>query len=789
MKNMKLNILFIFALFIIFSELSAQSELDSLWSVWQDDSQPDTVRLKAIKLYAWDGYLFTQADSAYYFATLLYDFAKERGLEKHMAKALNIQGASLYLRGQLNEAMDCYQHSLDIREKIGDRAGVGNSLNNIGNIYYSKGDYNKTIEYYNKSLEIEEELGNIKGMAGSLINIGNLYDKLGNYEEAFNYYSRSLAIEEDFKNNEGIARALNSIGVILEKQGNYAKAIEYYTKGLKLEEESKNLPGIAASLINIGNIYDNQHSYTKALEYYSKSLEIEEELNNKAGITKCLFNIGDTYADMGNFDKALEYHERSLKIKIELDDKSGIANSISLIGNIYLSQGDYKNAIKYNNKSLKISREIGYKSGIAHALQSLGQCYFEQGKFDKAIQLGQQSLMITREIGIANETKKVAYTLYKSYKHQAKYRDALDMHELYILTRDSLESQENQKEVIKQEYKYTYEKQALADSIKNAEKQKVIDAELAAQKAISKQRKQQSYFLYGGLFIAILFGAFIFNRLKLTRKQKVIIEHQKEEVDAAYDKLEEKNILFTDSINYARRIQSAILPPDRLVKSHLKQSFILYKPKDIVAGDFYWMEPMDDNVLFAAADCTGHGVPGAMVSVVCNNSLNRAVREYRENDPGKILDKTRELVIQEFEKSEEEVQDGMDIALCSLQGKRLSYAGANNPLWVIRKGSQEIEVYKANKQPIGKYDRVFPYATHHIDLDSGDTFYVFSDGFADQFGGVKGKKLKAANFKKLLLSIQNQSMEEQHDSLNQFFNDWRGYLDQLDDVCVIGVRV
>ena len=383
----------------------------------------------------------------------------------------------------------------------------------------------------------------------------------------------------------------------------------------------------------------------------------------------------------------------------------------------------------------------------------------------------------------------MAYTLYESYKHKARYRDALEMHELYILTRDSLESQENQKEVIKQEYKYSYEKQALADSIKNAEMQKVKDAELTAQKAISNQQKQQSYFLYGGLLIAIFIGAFIFNRLKLTRKQKRIIEDQKEQVDLAFDTLEEKNIQITDSINYARRIQSAILPPDKLVKTYLPQSFILYKPKDIVAGDFYWLEPIGENALFAAADCTGHGVPGAMVSVVCNNSLNRAVREYKESDPGKILDKTRALVIQEFEKSEEDVQDGMDIALCALKGHKLSYAGANNPLWIIRKDAREIEVYKANKQPIGKYDKVFPYATHHVSLNSGDTFYVFSDGFSDQFGGPKGKKLKAANFKKLLLSIQDKSMEVQHGLLDQYFIKWKGSLEQLDDVCVIGVRV
>lgn len=224
-----------------------------------------------------------------------------------------------------------------------------------------------------------------------------------------------------------------------------------------------------------------------------------------------------------------------------------------------------------------------------------------------------------------------------------------------------------------------------------------------------------------------------------------------------------------DSIRYAYRIQSAILPPNKLVKEYLQSSFILYKPKDIVAGDFYWLEPTKDGVLFAAADCTGHGVPGAMVSVVCNNGLNRSVREHGLTDPGQILDKTREIVISEFEKSEEEVKDGMDIALCSLQGNTLKYAGAHNPLWIIQKDAQEVEEIKANKQPIGKFDEPLPYTTHTVELNEGDSFYIFSDGYADQFGGEKGKKLKAKNFKSLLLSIQNETMEKQRELIDEAF--------------------
>jgi len=252
-------------------------------------------------------------------------------------------------------------------------------------------------------------------------------------------------------------------------------------------------------------------------------------------------------------------------------------------------------------------------------------------------------------------------------------------------------------------------------------------------------------------------------------------------------KLEIKNKEITDSLNYAKRIQQAILPPKSKINNHLKNNFILYLPKDIVAGDFYWLEEKEDRVLFAAADCTGHGVPGAMVSVVCNNALNRSVREYNLTNPGEILDKTRELVIEEFEKSDAQVKDGMDIALCSIIGDKLEYAGAHNPLWIVRKGN--LLETKANKQPIGKFENLLPYTTHSILLEKGDTIYIFSDGYSDQFGGKKGKKYKTANFKKFLLSIQENSMEKQLSLLDAEFEKWRGSMEQIDDVCVIGLRI
>jgi serine phosphatase RsbU (regulator of sigma subunit) len=325
--------------------------------------------------------------------------------------------------------------------------------------------------------------------------------------------------------------------------------------------------------------------------------------------------------------------------------------------------------------------------------------------------------------------------------------------------------------------------------------QKVKDAELETNRAEAESHRLQRYMLFGGLSLFIIFSIILLKRFRITRKQNIIIEGQKEKVDLAYTQLEYKNKEIMDSISYAKRIQNAILPPQKLVKENLADSFILYKPKDIVAGDFYWMEKTNNGILIAAADCTGHGVPGAMVSVICNNGLNRSVREYGLNNPADILDKTREIVIQEFEKSEEEVKDGMDIALCSIENTasddftNIKYAGANNPLWIIRKGTSEIEEIKADKQPIGRFLKEKSFTTHDVQLNTGDCFYIFSDGIADQFGGENGKKYKSSRFKKLLLSICHESMERQKILINETFEDWKGSIEQLDDVCLIGVRL
>lgn len=757
MKKIISNILLIFSLVFAKSFVLSAQNTDSLIQVWKNKSLPDTSRLKALDALAWDVFLYDIPDSAIFYASEQLTLAKKINHRLQQANALNTRGVAYFILGKFENATTDFNACLIIQNEIGEKSSVASTLNNLGVVCTHQGNNAKAIEYYTLSLKQREQIKDEIGVAACLGNIGLLYDDMGDTNIALNYYKRALLIEE------------------------------------KINDEQ----GIATNLSNIANIYAKQKKYKQAFDAFNRSDSIYRKLNDKRGLSTVHNNIGTIYKEQGNYAKALPYYLSGLKLREEMGFQQGIAASSTSLGTLYFLLNDYNNAIKYLTKSVGIAREIN-------------------------------SLMDLRD---------ASAMLYEVYKKINKHQDALKTYEVYIATRDSISSEENQKEIIRQEYKYSYEKMALADSIKNAQIQQLKDAEIKEQKAYAEKqeaelnnKRLQQYILFGGLILVIIFSGFIYNRFKLTQRQRDIIDKQKSEVEKQKEYaeeqrhlVEEKNKEIMDSIVYAKRIQTAILPPARIVKEYLPDSFILYKPKDIVAGDFYWMESfakasdskgivIDEmesetpnkmvastdsaTILFAAADCTGHGVPGALVSVVCHNALNRSVKEFGLYNPAEILNKTREIVISEFEKSDDEVKDGMDISLCSLNisNQKLEWAGANNPLWIIRDG--QILEYKADKQPIGKYAEAKSFYNHSIDLLIGDAIYIFTDGYQDQFGGenlpegrIGGKKFKASALKELLISIQNKNMSDQKQILDTTFEKWRGELEQVDDVCIIGVKL
>lgn len=342
----------------------------------------------------------------------------------------------------------------------------------------------------------------------------------------------------------------------------------------------------------------------------------------------------------------------------------------------------------------------------------------------------------------------------------------------------------------------TKEKELQSLELKNEEllrNQQEIEYQMSTERA---ERERFILFIGIGCFAFVVVIVLIALRNKV--KAKKIIEDQHLKLGKSYEEI-------ADSIKYAERLQLAILPLKEDLRDNLGEGFVLFKPKNVVSGDFYWMQVVDGVTLYAVADCTGHGVPGAMVSVVCSNALNRAVKEFKLKRPAEILNKTRELVIETFSRSGQNVRDGMDIGLCAYYEDRLVFAGANNPLWIIRDskwGQPEgfghkllkhdnrmvIEV-KSNKQPVGLHERMNDFTETEIQLYPEDCVYLLTDGYADQFGGEKGKKFKYVTLKKLLASLFLEDMNQQKQVLEDTFEAWKGDLEQVDDVAIVGIRV
>lgn len=682
------------------------------------------------------------------------------------------------------------------------------SFHNLGVIYYYEGDDENALNYYFKAQEIRNKLSKEhpyltkykNDLADTYNNIGIVYKHKGEYEKALEYYLKVLAIYEeinksntgDFSSKTGLGAAYNNLGLVYTTIGNYSEALQYHLKSLKIKEDIGDKSGIAYSYNNIGIVYEYKEDFDHALEYYFKSLKIRKETGDKMGMATSFNNIGNIYSSKKKYKEALEYLKMSVKIKEELRDKEGMAASYSNIGMLYFDYGGfqknpdsaaiyYKSALFYLKEVLKMDEENNDKSGMAASDLNIGSLLTWTNRFEEAEGYLQNGLKLAKESNEKDLIKNAYMGLSELNAKTGNYKNAFEYHQLYSQLKDSLLNEESSKQITEMSTRYESEKK---------EKQ-ILLLEKDKEKQEEERKRQQLFFLLAvALAISIsIIAIIIFRSLKITRNQKIVIENQKQLV-------EEKQKEIIDSITYAKRLQEAILPPLQLIKKLLPESFVLYKPKDIVAGDFYWMEEIDNIIFIAAADCTGHGVPGAMVSVVCSNALNRTVKEFGLRNTGEILDKVTDLVLETFEKSGSDVKDGMDISLLAIKFNStskfdrqisLQWSGANNPLWYVQNGN--IKEITANKQPVGKQDNRKPFTTHTIEHSDNSIYYLFTDGLPDQFGGSKGKKFLYKRFKDTLSEIYKLPMHAQQTDLEKTFLSWKGTLDQLDDITVIGIKI
>lgn len=619
--------------------------------------------------------------------------------------------------------------------------------------------------------------------------LADKYELSGNYNDALKYYEESLNIYQKLDSLKKVADIKNNIGRVYEKKSLLDKAMTYYFESLKIREKINDKKGIASSYNSIGLINYYLGNYVNALDNFYRSLSIIKELKHHMGLATVYNNIGLVYIDKNQYDSALSNFTTSLKFYEQIEYLYGIATSYLNIAICLYGKNDLNTAEKYFLKSIEIKNEIGDKLGLISAYISLSVLYQKKELFNKAIHYVQKAINLGEEIENIEGLSRAYHVLSEIYKQTGNYKLAYETFVKHNNLKDSIIN-ENSTKIIN----------SLQEQFE-AEKRKK-DIQLANSKI-----KQQSLLIYGAAIVIALILSLtiiIFRNYRQRKRANILLSKQNEEISKQKDIIQQRNKDILDSITYAKRIQEAILPPVQYMSSYLKNMFVFFKPKDIVSGDFYWFVPVDDTILFAVVDCTGHGVPGAFMSIVGYISLNQIIKEKNLIEPGEILNNLNELVQQALRTSEQEIKDGMDIALCALNTKTkvLKFAGANNPLYIIRSKnknslsdkkleSDNFVVYevKANKQPIGAHIHNNSFNTNELHLSEGDTIYIFSDGYADQFGGSKGKKLKYKMFKEKLIEIQQFEMNEQKKHLHLFFDEWKGEFEQVDDVCVMGVKV
>jgi tetratricopeptide (TPR) repeat protein len=720
-----------------------KSKNDSLWSVWNNTKEADTSRLKALHDIAREGYLFSQPDSAYHFAQIELEFARSKGLNIQMASALNTMGISFFFRGDYDKAIELYEESLQRSEEANDTLGMGNAYSNIGLVKRRQGDLQLALEFYQKALALQTAINNEKGMAILFNNIGSILTDLGDIRQSLDNHHRSLRLYEKLGDKKGMASSYNNIGIIHIGQKDKAEALKYFKQGLALAEEFGDKPFMTSGCYNIGNIYN----------------------------------------ELKQYDLALEFLQRALQLQMELGDRKGLSGSYNSIGSVYLAINDQALAKEYFEKSIEAGEAINDRKALTDAYNSLSFLYSKNDdKQGLAESYGLKSLGYAQELGIPDKIKNAALTLSGIYRKKGQYKQALESYELYISMRDSIISESNQKELMRKQFEYDYDK-----------KEALLAAEQEKKDALAKEQLQRR-----GLYLAaaagitfllsiISFILYLFYRSRT--KANAALEKKNTEVQQQKAVVDARNHEIMQSFNYARRLQEAVMPGEAALKNHFSDSFLLYRPRDVVSGDFYWTANRNGIIYLAVGDCTGHGVPGAMLSVIGLNSLNRCISDLGLTRPKDVLmQMTIDLLIT-FEAADAQVRDGMDIALCAIDTRTntLTYSGANNPLWVARQG--EMLVFKADRRAVGYHDGETVFTQQEVALQQGDAIYLMSDGFQDQLGGPDDRKFMTKKLRETIVSISHLPMAEQHTTLDRAFTQWRSNREQTDDVCVVGVRL
>jgi len=757
--------------------------------------------------------------------------------------------ATIYkLQNSHDNAIKYYLRAITVYEKLNTIPDLITIYRETGNYFFSMGAYLKAPEYYEKAYNLAKD----NEARDLLTAIGICYFNIQDFEKSRNAFEELLTSLSPDAYTMRLS-ALSHLSTICSKQGNYNQSLLYDKEILEIYRRLNDREGMIAAYNNVAFDYVHSKDYPAAIKVFKESLYLaEQQKADRKELVELYINLGICYQNANDFDNALT---NLLKAYTLTDDDPGLLMQRAEIENIlaitYYYKSDFYNAELYSRNSIGSARTCHNYELLQSCYYTYSQILKAGNDFINALEYYEMHLALKDSLERGQKQTEQTRNqknldIEKTEKEMRLKLAEEEMTEIQ-LKRMKLESEKKQQELDllhKQRELEVSENERIMQSLvltrqqheaelrnremKSLEQERAIqELQLKQKEAEQKEQEKEIIVLQAeknrqsearkrAIYTAILttlIGILIFIGLVTTRKKNAVLARQKKEIeeknDALEDKnqeiltqtehiivqkkiIEEKNLAITDSIQYASRIQEAVLTPIEDIRKHFADSFILFRPRDIVSGDFYWCTHKDGKTIIAAADCTGHGVPGAFMSMLGTAFLNEITSDTQMPNASSILDELRKNVIAALRQKgqEGEAQDGMDISLCIIENRidTINFAGANNPLYQIR--NNELTIIKGDRMPIGIHlNSNTPFTNHTIKVEGGDSFYIFSDGMADQFGGPENKKLKNIALQQLLMKANNHPFAAQQKLIENAFDEWKGENEQVDDLLLIGFKV
>ncbi|MBI5219602.1 MAG: tetratricopeptide repeat protein [Bacteroidia bacterium] len=742
-----------------------------------------------------------------------------------------------------DDALKAYEKLVAVKSDLGDNKGASDALSNIGDIYLAKQNADKAIENYSKSLKMDVDAKDKKGQAANYNNLGIAFHKKGDYKKSVENHEKALALFHELNDQVGISKTYNNIGNNYYKMKEFPKAFDYYDKALKITRDQKDEKGEVSALYNIGNMYKEQKQFNKALENYNKSIELAKKISYQDALGKNYRSMSSVYYELKDFQKAYDHFKFYVDAKFVEDEDEQLSEVQTKMESdleiqklrTKLSKQEFVSKLKdekarkdielrdmeLQKKDAEVKKQriliFSFVAGfviIAFFLIMIFRQYKQIKKANKLLarqneeimqqkeeieaqrdQLELQNIELEKLSIVARETDNAVMIM--DGKGKFEWVNA-GFVRLFGINLEQLISEkgDNFLDTSASPDAKDFFQSCLEDKITVAYDTFTFDAK--GQKIWTQTTLTPIVGAEGEIIKLVAIDSNI-TQIKIAEEE---IKQQNEEIKAqsellkeAYKQLEKKNVQIMDSINYAKRIQEAILPRFSLIKQYLPESFVLFKPKDVVSGDFYWFSHQDEKIFIAAVDCTGHGVPGAFMSMIGNTLMNEIVNKKRIFKPSEILlelNKGISFSLTQGKEGEDTQDDGMDISVCCIEKnkKEATLALAGHSAYVVKNGT--IETIEGDIYSIGGMfsdNANVQYTDHTIKIDGDLSIYMNSDGYQDQFGGADNKKFMASRVSKMLLENRALDMEDQRKLLDATIEEWKGPRKQLDDILVIGIRL